>query len=293
MATALAIDPVESALSRAMPIWRKDPERYALEAYSVDPEGKEVRIDKAQGAILKAVATYDRVAVRSTHGSGKTTAAAILTQWWLSTRSPALVVTLAGTWGHLEDKLWPEIHSWFRNWCLKEAYEIQSMGIYSTVNAGAWRAVASSSDRPENIEGWHSPNLLVISDEAKAIPDDVRAAIRGAMTGGVIKEAVLSTPPLVDAGWYCDLFGKTEGWHTIHIMAPLSDGVRAQLTPNMRTMLKGALESGRVSEAYADDLARDYGVESPYFQARRSGLSPKLPRKRSCTSSGSRRLNAS
>jgi hypothetical protein len=179
--------------------------------------------------------------------------------------------------GRIKDRpsLWPEIHSWYRKWAFKEAYEIQTMGLYSTEDPGAWRAVASSSNRPENIEGWHSPNLLVITDEAKALGDDVRAAIRGAMTGSVLKELVLSTPPMVDAGWYCDLFGKdSHGWERIHIMASLPESVEAELPLNTRKLLSGALRSTRVSASYVEDMARDFGLDNPVFQAKVLGIIP-------------------
>ena len=153
-----------------------------LESYRQDPEGKPVSVDPPQARILRSLAEHDRTVVRSSHGIGKTTAAAWAACWWVATRYPALVVTLAGTWGHLADKLWPEIHSWSRQWRLREAFDWQVLGAYSKTSPDSWRIVASSSDKAENIEGWHSSNLLILIDEAKALPDEMWAAIRGALT---------------------------------------------------------------------------------------------------------------
>lgn len=239
--------------------WRADPESFVLQSYRQDPEGYPVTVDVAQSRILRAVAEHDRVAVRSSHGIGKTTTASWLTHWWLSTRKPSLVVTLAGTWNHLEDKLWPEIHSWGRHWRLREAFEWQTMGLYHQNQPDSWRAEPSSSDKPENVEGWHSPNLLVIVDEAKRLPDEVWAAIRGAMTqtardGSKTKVVVLSTPPLQKAGWYADLFGtKSGGWELIHVAAH---------------------ESTRVSKEWIAEMARDFGEDSAVYQSKVLGDIP-------------------
>jgi hypothetical protein len=205
------------------------------------------------------VAQHDRVAVRSSHGIGKTVTAAWLTHWWLATRYPALVVTMAGTWGHLEDKLWPEINSWGRTWRLRDAFEWQTMGIYGQAAPDSWRAEASSSDKAENVEGWHSPNLLVIIDEAKAMPDTLYAAIRGALTsesqsGAKPKLVVLSTPPLAKVGWFVSLFGTAStGWHTIHVSAS---------------------DSPRVSKEWVADMAHDFGTDSAVYESKVLGEIP-------------------
>lgn len=239
--------------------WVSDPVLFVTQSYKADPEGRPVVVDGPQARILRAVRDHDRVAVRSAHGVGKTTAAAWLTHWWLSTHQPALVVTLAGTWPHLEQRLWPEIHTWGRRWLLNEAYEWQEMGIYHKLEPHAWRAQASSSDKPEHIEGWHSPNLLILVDEAKAMPDEMYEAIRGALTqrsatGAKPKLVVLSTPPLVNAGWYAELFGvRSEGWELVHITA---------------------MDSPRVSQDYIDEMERDFGPESAVYKAKVLGEIP-------------------
>lgn len=252
-------DPGYPALRAAVRRWRDDRVTFVRESYKSDPEGYPVEIDPTQERILRAVDEHDRVAVRSAHGIGKTTTATWLTHHWLATRKPSLVVTLAGTWNHLEDKLWPEIHQWGQNWKLREAFEWQTLGIYGRANPAGWRAEASSSDKAPAVEGFHSPNLLVLIDEAKFLPDEIYGAIRGALTqvsrgGQRPKVVVLSTPPLVKVGWYVELFGtRNAGWHTLHI---------------------SGLESPRVSKEWAGDMAADYGTESAIYQSKVLGEIP-------------------
>jgi phage terminase large subunit len=256
---AVTVEDVAATLREQTKRWRADPVAFVLETFTADPSGRPVTVDPAQAEIMRAVARGSRVAVRSSHGVGKTTTAAWLTLWWLATRSPALVVTCAGTWNHLTDKLWPEIRSWGKTWRLRDAFDWQETGIYSTLNPDGWRAVQSSSDKPENIEGWHSPHLLVLIDEAKAMADEVWDAIRGALTSGDVdgeppRVGIFSTPPLTPAGWYAGLFKQqSEGWRTIHI-----DG----------------MDSSRVSKSWAAEMLRDYGADSPVYQSKVRGQIP-------------------
>jgi hypothetical protein len=242
-------------LRAAIPRWRADPVAFVRETFPTDPEGRPTEIDEPQERILRGVAAHERTAVRSSHGIGKTCAAGgWLPAWWLATRYPARVVTAAGTWNHLAQKLWPELHVWYRCWLLRDQFELLTMEMRGWENPDGWRAVAAATDRPENIEGHHSPNLFIVTDEAKAMPDEVRQGLRGAQTGPVQREVVLSTPPLQDAGWYADLFSrKSEGWHLIHVTAA---------------------ESARVSAAYIEEMARDYGEESAVYQAKVLGEIP-------------------
>lgn len=261
MATALDIrSPKAVAVMRERTaLWRRTPAAFVADTFTCDPEGQPVKLDKPQLDFLQALADHDRVAWRASHGVGKTATQAIACLWWLATRKPALVVTLAGTWNHLEDKLWPEIHQWGRNWILREAFEWQDLGIYHKQNPDGWRAVASSSDDPKKIEGWHSPNLLVLIDEAKAVPDEVQEAIRGALTqvsatGAKPKFGAGSTPPLHAAGWFPALFKKqASDWKLLH-------------TP--------AMASARVSQAWIDEMARDFGEDSPVYVSKVLGDIP-------------------
>lgn len=248
-----------AGLRQRVGVWRQDPVAFVRDTFSADPEGEPIILDDPQIDILRAVAEHDRVAVRASHGVGKTATCALLGPWWLATRKPALVVTLAGTWNHLTDKLWPEIRVWSRGWRLREGFEWMDLEVHCLADPDGRRIKASSSDKPENIEGWHNANLLVLIDEAKNVPDDVYAAIRGALTqaskkGTRPKLFVSSTPPLAPVGWYSDLFRtKGEGWKLIHVPASASK---------------------RVSPEWVAEMARDFGTDSAVYQSKVDGDIP-------------------
>jgi hypothetical protein len=219
------------------------------ETFSSDPFGNPIVVDEAQRRILEGVRDYDRVAVRAGRGIGKTASAAMLTHYWLTTRYPALVVTSAGSWAHLTDKLWPEIGAWGKKWKFREAFEYQSLGIYHNVDEEIWKAVGVSSDKPVNVEGFHNPNFLLLIDEAKGMPDEIFAALLASLSGdsgpGTQKCVALSTPPTADAGWYANAC-HNERWHQVHV---------------------SGLDSPRVSREYIEDIADTFGESSAEYQA--------------------------
>jgi phage terminase large subunit len=247
--SAIPTSEAVSALSLLISSWRDDIVLCSTQSFTSDPAGHPVVIDSEQAKILRAVAAYDKVSIRTGRGVGKTSSISLVAHWWLSTRYPATVVTSAGTWGHLEDKLWPEIHNWGQNWLLRDAFEYQTMGIYHLDRPYALRAEASASDRPENVEGYHSPHLLILIDEAKAMPDSVYAALLASLTnagaGEEQKIAVFSTPPLSGGGWFARVSTSSE-WHTVHI---------------------SGLVSPRVSASYVQEILDEFGEDSPEYQS--------------------------
>lgn len=232
--------------------WAKDPAAFVAESFTTDPYGYPVEIDPAQVEILEAVRDHDRVCVRSGRGVGKTASAAMITHWWLATRQHATVVTSAGSWGHLEDKLWPEIGAWGKVWTLKEAFEYQQMAVYKLDSRRTWRAEATSSDKPVNVEGFHSPHLLILIDEAKGMADEVWAALQGSLTAQYRadrpveqKVVVLSTPPLAKVGWFAGV-STSSRWKTIHV---------------------SGLDSPRVSREFVEEIRDSYGEGSPEYES--------------------------
>src|SRR5882757_3345428 len=85
--------------------WRHDPAAWARD--------HGIELWSGQDGILTAVATHDRVAIRSCHDSGKSFAMAVLVAWWLDVHPPgqARVVTTAPTGDQVRGILWNEINA--------------------------------------------------------------------------------------------------------------------------------------------------------------------------------------
>lgn len=238
--------------------WHDDPAGFARECVTW-PAG--TALADYQATILATVAERKRLAVRSLHGVGKTTTAALLVLWFAVTRDAAGVdwkaVTTAGAWRQLERYLWPEIHLWARRlrWDrinrgpFSERTELLTLSL--TLQHGSAFAVASGD--PALIEGAHAESLLYLFDESKAIAADVFDAAEGAFAGPGEVLALASSTPGAPAGRF----------HQIHARAPgLEDWATRHVT------LAEGIAAGRVSQAWADQRARQWGKNSALYMNR-------------------------
>jgi hypothetical protein len=143
-----------------------------------------------------------RVVVRTAHGSGKTFLAAALLIWWLSTRRDSRVLTTAPSWSMVEDLLWRLIGQLYSKSLLK------TLRIGRLLNTrldfgGTWFAVGASSDRPENLEGHHSPfSAARFVDEAKSVPESVFVSTEGLLNSAESFDCWISTPSIEEGSFY-------------------------------------------------------------------------------------------
>lgn len=136
------------------------------------------------------------VTVRSCHGAGKTFIGAVLVNWWLFTRADARVLTTAPTWAGVEGLIWPEIRRLHAGSLLPSIPLGRCLSTRLDVS-DAWYAIGASSDRPENLEGHHSPTAAMrLVDEAKAVPADVFDATEGLLDSPESFDLWISTPSL-------------------------------------------------------------------------------------------------
>ena len=119
-----------------------------------------------QVEMLNLVAKERRVSVVGCNGAGKDWVEARVILWWLETRPQAKVVVIAPTQRQIERILWPEIASAIANADIplsgkltQSRYEISHDRF----------AIAFSTNKPERLQGFHSPELLLIVDEAHGV----------------------------------------------------------------------------------------------------------------------------
>jgi len=123
---------------------------------------------------LRMMANPGRYILRWPNGIGKTATLAILLLWFLDCYPDGAAVTTAGTWSQIRDQLWREVPHWAaraRPGALTvAANQIMKTGV--TV-ADKWFAIGRAASKEATFEGLHSPNVLVIFDEAKAIKQEI------------------------------------------------------------------------------------------------------------------------
>lgn len=231
--------------------WRKQPSAFVREVLHTEPTFY-------QAAILDAVLKYRRVAVRSPHGAGKTSLAAWLVLWAVANfESDFKVITTASAWRQLVRFTWPEIHKWYRQarW---ELVGLKPELLTLSLKTKGGEAFAVASDKPDLIEGAHAKQLLYILDESKAIMPAIWDAVEGAFSTGDCYALAISTPG-ARSGRFYEIHRRAPGfedWHTRHIR------------------LAEAMAAGRVSQEWVEARRRQWGEDSPVFQARVLGEFP-------------------
>jgi hypothetical protein len=132
-----------------------------------------------QRKALYAVRDNDRVAIRSGHGIGKTAFLSWLILWWVLTRSPSRIACTANTASQLSDILWAEVAKWHRRMPdgLKELIEVKSDKVELTGQDSFAVARTARRETPEALQGFHSPNMLFLIDEASGV-DEVLCQLR-------------------------------------------------------------------------------------------------------------------
>ena len=122
------------------------------------------------------------------HGVGKSALAAMLVKWALDCWLEARVVVTANTEGQLRNKTWAEMSKWHNMSLTKDFFNCGKTAIFSTEKhlEMTWRAdaVPWSEHNPEAFAGLHNAGklVMVIMDEASAIPDIIHEVTEGAMT---------------------------------------------------------------------------------------------------------------
>ncbi|AYO30816.1 terminase B [Biomaibacter acetigenes] len=211
--------------------------------------------DDWQAETLQALADYPRVAVRSGHGVGKTALEAWALLWFLFTRPFPKIPCTAPTREQLHDILWAEAAKWLeRAPALKPYFEWQKTKIVQKQYPERWFATARTSNKPENMAGFHEEHLLFIIDEASGVADSIFETIEGALTTSDAK-LLMCGNPTKNSGVFHDAFFKDRALYW--------------------TRKVSCLDSPRVTQEYAERLKRKYHEDSDVYRVRVLGEFPK------------------
>lgn len=231
--------------------WKRlGPAIFATEALGAEPEEWQLT------AGSELVRTR-RVSVRSGHGVGKTAFEAWTVLWFMCTHYPCKIPCTAPTSHQLSDVLWAEIAKWLRILRdrlpdLGNELEWKSEVVELKAAPKESFAVARTSrpEQPEALQGFHSENILFILDEASGIPEPVFEVAQGALSSEGAYVLMCANPTRMEGYFYRSHHEMRERWSAIHV--------------NGETCK-------RVSKEYCDDMARQYGVDSPIYKVRVRG----------------------
>lgn len=203
-----------------------------------------------------------QIAVASGHGIGKSALVAWIILWALSTLEDTKGVVTANTENQLKLKTWAELAKWHRLAINSHWFDCTATSIYSKDKAHekTWRIdmVAWSERNTEAFAGLHNKGkrILLIFDEASAIPDKIWEVSEGALTDSETEIIWCNFGnPTRNIGRFRECFGKFKHrWQTRQI-----DSRSVRIT-----------NKGQINK-----WIEDYGEDSDFVRVRVKGTFPK------------------
>ncbi len=202
-----------------------------------------------------------QVAVASGHGIGKSALVSWLILWAIATHEDTKGVVTANTENQLKTKTWAELAKWFRLCLVKHWFELTATALFSRDQAHekTWRIdmVPWSERNTEAFAGLHNKGkrILLVFDEASAIPDLIWEVSEGALTDSdtEIIWCCFGNPTL-NTGRFRECFGRfRHRWATRQI--------------DSRTV-------AMTNKAQLQKWVDDYGEDSDFVRVRVRGVFP-------------------
>jgi phage terminase large subunit len=205
-----------------------------------------------QRLIQHSVATNRETAVKACHSSGKTFLAADVALWWLARYEESIVVTTAPTDTQVRKLLWGEISSTVQ----KSPYRFPApnqteLWINPKRYAIGFSTNVTAQNQGVRFQGFHSPHILVIVDEAPGVHPGIWDAIRGIMAGGHVAVLYLGNPT-INSGPFYDCFTKNRADVSTFTISAFD-------TPNLSGLtIEDLLRMEQECPAELDDNPRPY-----------------------------------
>lgn len=203
-----------------------------------------------------------QIAVSSGHGIGKSALIAMLIGWGMATCVDCRIVTTANTETQLRTKTWPEVTKWHNLSLAKQWFNIYATSMESAEKGRdkSWRADAIpwNEKKPEAFAGTHNAGkrIIIIMDEASAIPDSIWEVVEGALTDEETEIIWIAFGnPTLNTGRFKECFGKfRHRWTTRQIDSRTVEGT---------------------NKALIDNWIKDYGEDSDFVRVRIKGEFPR------------------
>jgi hypothetical protein len=234
--------------------WRKDPLLFVTETFdwstSYGPSLQQIEA-------LKKFPDTKRMTIRSGYGCGKDALAIWLSLWFVATRYFAKVIVIAPTDNLLHDIVSPELLKWFRRSMLQPEFIYQENILFHRDSPREWyiKLVSSNENgQAELLAGYCADHLLIIANEAGAIPDIVFAPLDGVLTEFDSKVLLLGNMLRKKGFFYNTHFNKElNGWHKLHW---------------------DSRKSSLVSKDFIESVINRFGIDSNIFRTRVVGDPP-------------------
>lgn len=240
-----AVHEIGPAIQHLITEYQDDPVGFFRDVLNAEP-------DPWQAQFLRHVAGGKRrISVRAGHGVGKSTGCVGAIIWHMVTRFPQKTIITAPTAGQLFDALFAELKMWLNRLPgpIKALFEMTSekVTLKAAPEASFVSARTSSAERPEALAGVHSEHVLLIVDEASAVPEAVFESAAGSMSGENACTILIGNPTRNTGLFFRTHHELAREWTTMHV---------------------SCLDSPRVSADFVKQIKDTYGETSNAYRVR-------------------------
>lgn len=273
LAIYTALSPEEKyALDRMLDAEIDNPwAQYELEPLRFISEALGETVWSKQREILDSVIENQRTAVAACHAPGKSWLSARIVSWWVAAHAPgtALAITIAPTHRQVRNIIWPHIRR------CHFVGKLPGEVLTSMWKVGGDVAAYGFSPSPYDeaaTQGIHSPNLLIVVDEAGGIGEVVGQALEALMTGGNTRLLLLGNPPTDEEDSWFERCFNSPLYNPITISAydtPNFTGEEVGLCKTCPPQVGDHLITEHlVDHKWVDDVITEFGADSPFVEAR-------------------------
>lgn len=235
--------------------WRRDPFAFFHEALGIDGARGNPELTPDQRALVQAILDHKFVACTAGHGTGKSYVAAALVLWFLSTNPDSRVVTTSASWELVENVLWREIADLYEKSVIPLGGQLLNTSLEYD---NKWIALGLSTDNPTRFQGKHAGRVFVLGDEATGIAQEIFEAAESLALSDDDRILMQGNPTDPTSAFYVETTQKKGKWHLVEMSCL-----------NHPNVLSGEqIIPGAVTRGWVDQMRRDYGEDSPVWEAR-------------------------
>lgn len=244
--------------------WANDPVMFINDNWGLNP-----KLWPKLQEICYSVRDHRTTVVPSGHGVGKSFITAKIALWWLIFNVPSKVITTAPTWTQVESVLWGEIRASIANskFPLMDPKQVLQTEIklgpdHFAQGISTTESVSQREFGSTKFQGFHSPNLLIVMDEAAGVDRSIHTAVKTLVSGEHNRILMIGNPTSPTGPFFETCMSSSANKITISCLDH----------PNV---LKGQeLIPGAVTVQWLEDRKKEWGEESPLWKAKVLGEFP-------------------
>ena len=214
-----------------------------------------------QREVLAALPDHRRVAVKSGNGLGKGYSAAVAVLWFLYCHEPGIVLSTAPTFRQVRHILWRQIRRLYRP--ARERLGGKMLDTRWEIAEDRY-AMGLSAESADEFQGFHSPNMFIVVDEAEGVSDEIYEAIDAVMTSADPRLLLIGNPTTTSGAFRRAFYEERHLYHTITISALDSPNVKAGKI----------VTRGLTTSQWVQERKDTWGEENPIYRARVLGEFP-------------------